>query len=47
MKNLHLLPTEKPSRILFDMEENYYLPIQEGDVRMDYQYLVQNSSLHS
>ena len=46
MKNIHLLPTEKPSRILFDMEENYYLPIQEEDVRMDYQDLVQNRHIY-
>jgi hypothetical protein len=46
MKNIHLLPTDKPSRILFDMEENYYLPIQEGDVRMDYQNLVQNRHIY-
>jgi hypothetical protein len=46
MKNIHLLSTDKPSKILFDMEENYYLPIQEEDVRMDYQDLVQNRHIY-
>ena len=46
MKNIHVLPTEKSSRIIFDFDENYYLPIQEENVRMENQHLVQNRDIY-
>jgi hypothetical protein len=46
MKNIHVLPTDKPGRILFDMEENRYLPIQEEDFWMEHQDLIQNRHIY-
>lgn len=34
MKNIHILPTDKPSRLLFDIEENRLLPLQKEEFWM-------------
>lgn len=46
MKNIHVLPTNKPSRLLFNKEESCYLPIQDKLVVMDYQHLVENQYIY-
>lgn len=46
MKNIHLIPTDKPSRILFDKEENRLLPLQDSTVFMQYQDLVENQHIY-
>ena len=46
MKNIFLLPTDKPSRILFDKEENRLLPLQDSTVFMQYQDLVENQNIY-
>jgi len=46
MKNIHILPTDKPSRILFDKEENRLLPLQDSTVFMQYQDLVENQNIY-
>jgi hypothetical protein len=46
MKNIHLLPTDKPSRLIFDKEENRLLPLQDDTVFMEYQNLVENQNIY-
>jgi hypothetical protein len=46
MKNIHLIPTDKPSRLLFDVEENRLLPLQQEDFWMDYQDLILNQNIY-
>ena len=45
MKNIHLIPTDKPSRLLFDKEENRLLPLQ-GVFWMKHQDLVENQNIY-
>jgi hypothetical protein len=46
MKNLHTLSTDKPSRLLFDKEENRLLPLQEVDFWMEHQNLMENQHIY-
>ena len=46
MKNIHLLPTDKPSRLLFDKEDNRYLPLQDEPIFMEHQDLVENQHIY-
>ena len=45
-RNLWVIPTDKPSRILFDKEENRLLPLQDSTVFMQYQDLVENQHIY-
>jgi len=46
MKNVHLLPTDKPSRLIFDKEEVRFLPLQDYPILMDNQDLVENQHIY-
>jgi len=46
MKNIHLIPIDKPSRLLFDKEENRLLPIQKEDFWMEHQNLMENQHIY-
>jgi hypothetical protein len=45
MKNIFLLPTDKPSRLAFDTDENFYLLCEEP-VFFEHQELVENRSIY-
>ncbi len=45
MKNIHILPTNKPSRLAFDLDENFYLKSKEPQL-FEFQNLVQNRELY-
>lgn len=46
MKNVYVLSTNKPSRLLYDKEESCYLPLQDKLVVMDHQHLVENRHIY-
>lgn len=46
MKNINVLSTDKPSRLLYDKEEFCYLPLQDKPVFMDCQHLVENRHIY-
>ena len=46
MKNIHLIPSPKPSRLLFDKEENRLLPLHYEPVFMEHQDLVENQNIY-
>mgnify|MGYP003660470335 CR=1 FL=1 len=46
MKNVFLLPTDKPSRLLFDKEEDRLLPLHYEPVFMEHQDLVENQHIY-
>jgi hypothetical protein len=46
MKNIHILPTDKPSRLIFDKEEVRFLPLQDYPILMDNQDLVENQHIY-
>ena len=46
MKNVHLLPVEKPSRLIFDKEDNIYLSLQDEPVFMEHQDLCENQNIY-
>ena len=46
MKNIHMLPTNKPSSLIFDKEENRLLPLQKEPVFMEHQDLVENQNIY-
>jgi hypothetical protein len=46
MKNIHLIPTDKPSRLIFDKKEDRLLPIQEESFWMEHQDLVENQNMY-
>ena len=46
MKNLFLTPTDKPSRLILDKEDNTYLPLQDEPVFMEHQDLVENQNIY-
>ncbi len=46
MKNIHIVPTDKPSRLLLDKEENRLLPLQYEPVFMEHQNLVENQNIY-
>jgi hypothetical protein len=45
MKNIHILPTDQPSRLAFDMDENFYLLCEEP-VFFKHQELVENRNIY-
>ena len=45
MKNIHILPTTQPSRLAFDMDENFYLLCEEP-VFFKHQELVENRNIY-
>jgi len=45
-KNCWVIPTNKPSRLIFDKEENRLLPLQDDTVFMEYQNLVENQNIY-
>ena len=46
MKNIHILKTDKSSRLLFDKENNQYLPLQKTEVLMDNKHLIENQHIY-
>jgi hypothetical protein len=46
MKNLFLTPTDKPSMLILDKEDNTYLPLQDEPVFMEHQDLVENQNIY-
>lgn len=46
MKNIHILPSKKPSRLIFDKEEKCFHPLQEEPFFMEHQDLVENRNLY-
>jgi hypothetical protein len=46
MKNIHIISTDKPSRLVFDVEENRLLPLQAEDFWMKHQDLMQNKNIY-
>ena len=45
-RNLWIIPTDKPSRLIFDKEENRLLPLQEEDFWMQHQDLMENQQIY-
>ena len=45
MKNLHVIPTNKPSRLAFDIDEKFYL-LSEEPVLFEHQNLVENKNIY-
>ena len=45
MKNIHILPTDQPSRLAFDTDENFYLLCEEP-VFFKHQELVENRNIY-
>jgi hypothetical protein len=45
MKNIYILPTEKPSRLILDKDDNI-LHLQIVNVFMEHQYLVENQHIY-
>ena len=45
-KNIHTTQTDKPSRLLFDLEEGRLLPLQDELVFMEHQNLVENRNIY-
>jgi hypothetical protein len=45
MKNIHILPTDKPSRLILDKDDNI-LHLQIVNVFMEHQYLVENQHIY-
>ena len=45
-RNLWIIPTDKPSRLIFDKEENRLLPLQEEDFWMLHQDLIENQQIY-
>ena len=45
-RNLWIIPTDKPSRLIFDKEENILLPLQEEDFWMQHQDLIENQQIY-
>jgi hypothetical protein len=46
MKNIHILPTDKPSRLIFDKEDKTFLPLQDEPIFMEHQDLVENQHIY-
>jgi hypothetical protein len=46
MKNIHLIPTDKPSRLIFDKEDKTFLPLQNEPIFMEHQDLVENQHIY-
>ena len=47
MKNIYVLPTDEPSRLIYDKEENRLLPLQKAAIFMVHQDLVGNQKINN
>jgi hypothetical protein len=45
-KNIHILPTDKQSRLIFDKEDKTFLPLQDEPIFMEHQDLVENHHIY-